>query len=64
MPPAPNLGDANGDGVVNILDIIVMVNYIMGTDDLIEQNADFNQDNTINILDIVAIVNYILSGGA
>ena len=60
------LGDANLDGVVNILDIVQTVNYILGamefTDAQIEQ-ADFNEDDVVNILDIVQMVNYILSGG-
>jgi len=58
------LGDANLDGVVNILDIVQTVNYILGamefTDAQVEQ-ADYNEDDVVNILDIVQIVNYILS---
>jgi len=59
-----NLGDVNLDGVVNILDIVQTVNYILGnlifTPDQILQ-ADFNQDSDVNILDIVQTVNHILN---
>jgi hypothetical protein len=53
------IGDLNGDYIVNILDILIMVNIIMGSlND--PGNADINDDNLINILDIVVLVNIIL----
>jgi hypothetical protein len=53
------MGDLNEDYIVNILDILIMVNIIMGSlDD--PGNADINDDNLINILDIVGLVNIIL----
>ena len=53
-------GDINDDGIVNILDIISVVNIVLGA----EQNeaADVNSDGLVNILDIVSIVNIILGG--
>tara|TARA_B110000196_G_scaffold212959_1_gene182731 strand:- start:642 stop:1517 length:876 start_codon:yes stop_codon:yes gene_type:complete len=60
------LGDVNLDGVVNILDIVQNVNYILGNLEFNEAQllqADFNQDDVVNILDIVQMVNHILSGG-
>jgi len=59
-----DLGDINLDGVVNILDIVQNVNYILGNAEFSEEQiiqADFNEDGIINILDIVQIVNHILS---
>ena len=62
-----DLGDVNLDGIINILDIVQNVNYILGnlnfTDEQIVQ-ADFNQDGDVNVLDIVQTVNHILSGEA
>ncbi|MBT5956735.1 MAG: hypothetical protein HOG97_08260 [Candidatus Marinimicrobia bacterium] len=62
-----DVGDVNLDGIVNILDIVQNVNYILGnldfTDEQIVQ-ADFNQDGDVNVLDIVQAVNHILSGGS
>ena len=53
------LGDLNEDGLINILDIIITVNIILGTEDY-DQNADINEDGIINILDVVSILNIIL----
>ncbi|MBR5720395.1 MAG: S8 family serine peptidase [Bacteroidales bacterium] len=56
-------GDSNGDGVVNALDIVLVVNYIFGDagDGFIFDNADINGDGVINALDIVSIINLIFS---
>ena len=59
-------GDINGDGVLNVLDIVGIVAYIMGTNEFDEDqqyNADLNQDGIINVLDIVALVNKVLNSG-
>ena len=53
------LGDANGDEVVDVLDVILVVNIILGSADSISY-ADTNQDGIINILDVINIVNIIL----
>ncbi len=58
-------GDANGDGTLNILDIVGIVNFILGTGTVDwECAADFNGDGTVNILDIVGMVNCILGTGS
>ena len=51
--------DINGDGLINILDIISLANIILydGLNDL----GDVNRDGEINILDIMSIVNLILN---
>ena len=54
------LGDLNGDGILNILDIVVLANLILSGDDS-NPAGDLNQDGTYNILDIVILVNLILS---
>ena len=56
-------GDVNSDGLVNILDIVNIVNIVLGVsnpDDCQEIAIDLNSDSTINILDIILIVNIIL----
>ena len=57
-------GDANGDGSVNVLDIIVTANYYAGItpSNFCFHNADVNNDGAINILDIIATVNIYASG--
>ena len=59
-PNAYLYGDINDDGLVNILDIIITINIILGLDET-DELADLNNDGLINILDIVLIVNIILS---
>jgi len=57
-------GDANGDEQVNVLDIVAIVNVILGGDDSeLTGCADTNGDGDLNVLDIVAIVNVILGDG-
>jgi len=60
-----NAGDVNGDGGIDVLDIVTVVNFIMGTttpDDDQFCAADFNEDGGIDVLDIVNIVNVIMGG--
>ena len=52
-------GDLNNDTLVNILDVIICVNIILGLSENIE-NADLNNDGIINILDVIAVLNIIL----
>jgi hypothetical protein len=51
-------GDINGDGIVNILDVIAAVNFVLA--DEYNPSGDLNADGTINILDIVVLVGLIL----
>ena len=53
------LGDLNSDDVLNVQDIIIMVNMILG---IIENNdfADLNGDGIINVLDVIQLMNIIL----
>ena len=63
--PAYILGDANGDGVVNVTDIVATVNYIMvkPSADFNPLAADVNNDGEVNVTDIVGMVNIIMKGG-
>ena len=56
-------GDINFDEVINIQDIIVVINVILGNTTLsseAEEQADLNNDTIIDILDLVSLVNSIL----
>jgi hypothetical protein len=58
-------GDVNGDGGIDVLDIVTVVNFIMGTTTPNDDQfcaADFNEDGGIDVLDIVNIVNVIMGG--
>ena len=48
------LGDANGDGIVNILDLVWVASQIGQSD---ETSADVNNDGIVNIQDLVVIAN-------
>ena len=47
------LGDINGDGVVNVLDL-TLVAQAMGTD---SRDADVNADGVVNVFDLVVVAN-------
>ena len=53
-----NSGDLNQDSFIDIIDVIILVNVILG----IDTNAlsDINNDGEINILDVIELVNIIL----
>ena len=58
------LGDINIDGVVNILDVILVVNFILETSYPTNEeiwSSDLNEDSSINIQDIILIINIILN---
>ncbi len=57
-------GDVNGDGVLNVQDIVWMVNHIIGSTPpgFILAAADVNGDAVVDANDVVALVNLILSG--
>ncbi|MFQ6093386.1 MAG: dockerin type I domain-containing protein, partial [bacterium] len=58
-------GDVNGDGTVDVTDVVMCVNIILGlyepTPDQFWR-ADYNEDGQVNVLDVVGIVNEVLGG--
>ena len=54
------LGDINGDGILNILDLVSLVNLILSNEYI--DIGDLNADDILNVLDIVLMVNLILDG--
>ena len=56
-------GDTNGDGVLNIIDVVQTINIILDSNATTAQraNADVNDDGSLNVLDVVLIVNEILT---
>ena len=60
-------GDVNGDFEVNISDVLMNVNIILGiteTNDCIYSKGDYNSDGKIDVQDVVAMVYAILGGSA
>ena len=56
-------GDINEDTFLNVLDIVILVNFIVGSESPSNSEfnaADMNDDNVLNVLDIVLLVSLIL----
>ena len=57
------LGDANFDGSVDVLDAVLVINFVLGFTEPTPDEytaSDVNIDGVIDILDIVLIINFIL----
>ncbi len=58
-------GDANDDGAVDVLDIVMIVSHVLMTNPLSDEEfacSDMNADGAVDVLDIVDIVNLIVNG--
>ena len=54
-------GDLNGDTLINVVDVVILVNYILGIGELNSTNqADMDNNNVINVVDVVLLMNLIL----
>jgi len=53
------IGDLNYDGLINIVDAILIINMILNNE--FNTLADLNEDGAINIFDVVLLVNIILN---
>ena len=59
-----DIGDVNGDGLINLADVVELVDFVLGY----HQNeeafdkvaADINGDGSINVADIVELIDFIL----
>ena len=57
------LGDVSSDMVVNVIDVVTLINYILFIEEPSDYQhwaADVNSDTTLNILDVVTLVDMIL----
>ena len=60
---ASELGDINADGNINVQDIVLLVSFILGSEepDAGQQYAsDINGDGILNVMDVVLIVSLII----
>ena len=58
-----NIGDVNNDNLINVLEIVAIINFILDInqpDDCSSFVSDLNNDQLINVLDIIELVNIIL----
>ena len=61
--PSVLLGDANDDGLVNLGDLNVIIQYLLGQNPTVFNitNADVNQDNAINLGDMSRLISILLN---
>ncbi len=59
-------GDANGNNVVNVTDVVTVYNYIQGANpkNFVLRAADVNESGTVNVTDVVGIYNIIQNGSS
>jgi hypothetical protein len=65
--PEGRKGDVDANGSIDVLDVLLVVNHILGTDPLsgeAVQRADCNSDGAVDVLDALGIVNVILGIGS
>ena len=58
--PGTTKCDANSDGVVNVLDLQIMINAILGIQIMPAGKGDLNSDGRIDVLDLQILGNVIL----
>ena len=58
-------GDANGDGAINVTDIVFLINYLFNEYSAPDpyEAGDANCDGRVDILDIVYLINYLFGEG-
>ena len=60
-----DFGDLNFNQIINISDIIIMIEHIIGANSFNNNHqellADINQDNAVNITDVISIISQILN---
>ena len=58
-----NHPDINNDSFINVIDAILIVNFIIdqSIEDYLECSYDLNNDNVINVIDIIYLINLILN---
>ena len=58
------MGDANQDGEVNVIDVVVIVNHILVLELLSPMGvyiSDMDGDSIITILDVIQVIQYVLN---
>ena len=62
--PTPTLkGDINGNGEVDVIDVTILVDYILGNnpDNCNESACDVNENGEIDVIDVTTLVDIILN---
>ena len=54
-------GDINNDGSIDVIDVLVVVDYIINSSDFELECSDLNNDGLIDIIDVVQLLSLILN---
>ena len=57
------LGDVNGDGTVDISDVNIVINLMLGKDTSEDFDGDINEDGNVDISDVNMMINLMLGKG-
>ena len=57
-------GNLNGDESINIIDVIMLIDVILGIDTNVcaYESSDINNDDIVNVLDVINLIQEILGG--
>ena len=57
-----NLGDVNGDGVINVSDVTALINYVITeSGNVVVDNCDMNGNGEINVSDVTTLINFVIN---
>ena len=64
LPAADVLGDVNGDGIIDVYDVVQLIDNVLGkeTYEISLANADLNHDGILDVVDVIALIDYVLNG--
>lgn len=59
--PVVTPGDVDGNGVLDIEDLTLLIDYMLTDEDIQNDAADVNQDNKVDIADVTALIDLLLN---
>jgi hypothetical protein len=57
------IGDANGDGVVDVADVFYVVNFLFAGGPVPRGRANVNADSGVDVADVFYTINFLFAGG-
>ena len=57
--PEGQCGDPNGDGAIDVLDIVILINIILADSSDYHPCGDVNGDGVLNVIDLLVIISHI-----